>query len=291
MFCICIFTFQPLTSLLFRVSHVREIFALFPGLQVRETEQHAWKWLWQHVQWLRDGWFRVRAPPRDALRAVTGEECAVIVAVPPHPTTDCAGEGGWGAAAGWEKVAPFQSWIPLKRSRTSRSPARRMSSARPSRSPRTSRSCCEPLRRTNTTGRCLKDKNLLLFHVFFSVINLNLFNCAFSPLVISHCTVTTIPASPRPTSPYSQQAVWAWRRTPAQAQPGMLQHSGPLGRESSYSPPPAQPPSPWPLLLVLWPLSLPPRHSVLFLSLTPLDSPACLLPVLLTSIFLSLFKH
>lgn len=41
MFCICVFLFQPLMLHLFRVSHVREIFALFPGLKVRETEQRA----------------------------------------------------------------------------------------------------------------------------------------------------------------------------------------------------------------------------------------------------------
>lgn len=115
------------------------------------------------------------------------------------PATDCAGEGGWGAVVGWEKVAPFQSWTPLKRSLTPRSPARRMSSARPSRSPRTSRSCCELLRRTNTTGQCRKEKNLLLFHVFFSVVNLNLFNCVhFLHSIFSHCTVPMIPPSPVP---------------------------------------------------------------------------------------------
>lgn len=34
-----------------------------PGLEVREAEQHARKWLWQYIQWLWDGWFRVRASP------------------------------------------------------------------------------------------------------------------------------------------------------------------------------------------------------------------------------------
>lgn len=28
------------------------------GLQVREAKQHARKWLWQHIQWLWDGWLR-----------------------------------------------------------------------------------------------------------------------------------------------------------------------------------------------------------------------------------------
>lgn len=65
-----------------------------------------------------------------------------------------------------------------------------------------------------------------------------------------------------------EQTMWAWRCAPAQAQPGMFQHSGALGWEGPNSPSAAQPPVPWPHLLVLWPLSLPPRHSFIFLSLT-----------------------
>lgn len=133
-----------------------EIFAFFPGLKVRETEQHARKWLWQHVQWLRGGWLGVRTPPREAFGAIAGEVCSDCCH-PPPPPLDWAGEAGWGAAVGWGKAAPSRSWTIPRRSLTPHCPARRTSSARPSRSPRTSRSCCEPLRRTNTTGRCLQE--------------------------------------------------------------------------------------------------------------------------------------
>lgn len=81
------------------------------------------------------------------------------------------------------------------------------------------------------------------------------------------CYDVPVSRCPRP-SPPCEQTMWAWRCASAQAQPRMLQHSGALGREGPPSPPAAQPPVPWPHLLVLWPLSLPPRHSFVFLSLT-----------------------
>lgn len=74
--CVCslswLFTFEWLTSphlflFFFFFSLVWETYLhslVFLGLKVREAKQHARKWLWQHVQWLGDGWFRVRASPR-----------------------------------------------------------------------------------------------------------------------------------------------------------------------------------------------------------------------------------
>lgn len=71
---------------------------------------------------------------------------------------------------------------------------------------------------------------------------------------------------PRPS--LCEQTMWTWRCASAQAQPGMFQHSGALGWEGLSSDSAAQPPIPWSHLLVLWLLSLPPRHSFIFLSLT-----------------------
>lgn len=65
-----------------------------------------------------------------------------------------------------------------------------------------------------------------------------------------------------------EQTMWTRRCASAQAQPGMFQYSGALGWEGLHSHSAAQPPVPWSHLLVLWLLSLPPRHSFIFLSLT-----------------------
>lgn len=64
-----------------------------------------------------------------------------------------AGEGGWGAVAGWGRVALSLNLMIWRWTLTPRFPAQRTSSARPNRSPRISRSCCELLRRTNMTGQ------------------------------------------------------------------------------------------------------------------------------------------
>lgn len=44
-----------------RHSYYQSFFLLsFLGFEVGKAEQHARQWLWQYIQWLRDGWFRVR---------------------------------------------------------------------------------------------------------------------------------------------------------------------------------------------------------------------------------------
>ena len=63
----------------------------------------------------------------------------------------------------------------------------------------------------------------------------------------------------------AEQTIRACGRAQAQAQPRLLQHAGSLGRASS--PAASEHPAARSCLLVLWPLSLPPRHSVLSLSL------------------------
>lgn len=110
------------------------------------------------------------------------------------------------------------------------------------------------------------------------------------PLTLSRCYDSAlcrrVPAPTASPSPPMEQTVWAKRRcASSQAQPRMFQHAGALGWEGPSSPAAPQPPVPWPRLLVLWPLSLPPRHSFLFLSVTkhPIH-PLCLRPPLLTSL-------
>lgn len=61
-----------------------------------------------------------------------------------------AEEGGSGAAAGWEKLAPNLNW--RIQTVTRHFPAQKMSFGKPSRSPKTFRSSYEQLRRVNTTG-------------------------------------------------------------------------------------------------------------------------------------------
>lgn len=99
----------------------------------------------------------------------------------------------------------------------------------------------------------------------------------FSAAMTRPCVTVSLPLPPpHPASPPMEQTMWAKRRcASSQAQPRMFQHAGALGREGPPSPAATRPPAPWPRLLVLWPLSLPPRHSFLFLSVTKRsDSPA-----------------
>lgn len=87
---------------------------------------------------------------------------------------------------------------------------------------------------------------------------------AFAVIVV----LVSLNAAPPPHPPIPSPSEQTVRRcAAAQAQPGMFQHSGALGREGPPFPPCAQPAVPWPRLLVLWPLSLPPRHSFISLSL------------------------
>lgn len=44
------------------LSHI--VLSSLPGFKIGEAKQHARKWLWQHVQWLGDGWLGVRKSPR-----------------------------------------------------------------------------------------------------------------------------------------------------------------------------------------------------------------------------------
>lgn len=106
-------------------------------------------------------------------------------------------------------------------------------------------------------------------------------SCCYDP-ALCRC----VPAPTASPSPPMEQTMWAKRRcASSQAQPRMFQHAGALGWEGPPSPPATQPPVPWPRLLVLWPLSLPPRHSFLFLSVTKhLIHPLGLSPPLLTSL-------
>lgn len=222
----------------------------------------------------------------------------------------CVGEEGWGAAAGWGRAAPSRSWMTWRWSQTRRFPAQRTSFARRSRLPRISRSYCERLRRTNTTGQQREQRLFIIFissspgsllglwpllcsvsfrvqrQLFFhyvvlpSLLALTLSRC-YDP-ALCHC----VPAPTASSSPLMEQTMWTKRRcASSQAQPRMFQHAGALGWEGPLSPAASRPPVPWPRLLVLWPLSLPPRHSFLFLSVTKRPThPLGLSPPLLTSL-------
>lgn len=161
------------------------------GLKVREAKQHARKWLWQRVQWLGGGWFRVRASPSEWWFGLTEEEkfkkwfwsdmmfllafrvktisrdCGRRPDSSEYSSEVCTGEGGWGAVAGWGRAALSQSWMIRRWSQIPHFPAQRMSSAKPSRSPRISKSCYELLRRTSMTGQKRKDRHQIKFHLFF----------------------------------------------------------------------------------------------------------------------------
>lgn len=112
-----------------------------------------------------------------------------------------------------------------------------------------------------------------VIYSYFYLISVPLYVCYFHsycslPLPFCSAVIMFFWCHCAPVPPPWEQTMWAWRRAAAQAQPGMFQHSGALGREGPAPPSAAQPPVPWPHLLVLWPLSLPPRHSFIFLSLT-----------------------
>lgn len=51
-----------LPSVMLDLSHI--VLSSLPGFKIGEAKQHARKWLWQHVQWLWDGWLGVRKSPR-----------------------------------------------------------------------------------------------------------------------------------------------------------------------------------------------------------------------------------
>lgn len=270
------------------------------GHKVREAKQHAGKWLWQYIQRLWDGWFGVRASPRimacaNWQREKSNKQCAVhstgrfwqqtwLLNFPLQFEQEREAEeqrlAGGGQLHPWAGRSGDGAGSHAAQHR-GRHPQNR---ADHQEHPGAAAGCSGE--QTWQVRIYVQDLFFFSFHFLGSILNLQFLFFRHNSVIISclyllsfplllviftlplHSTSTSIVSvsrCPRP-SP-CEQTMWAWRRASAQAQPGMFQHSGALGWEGPPSPSAAQPPVPWPLLLVLWPLSLPPRHSFIFLSL------------------------